>query len=44
MRGVVHALGDHARIALVSMGGAGFTANFDYMRVYAAHGCSPNVR
>jgi arabinan endo-1,5-alpha-L-arabinosidase len=29
-----HQLGDGARIGLVSMGGAGFTANFDYVRVY----------
>ncbi|MGI8855314.1 MAG: family 43 glycosylhydrolase, partial [Thermomicrobiales bacterium] len=29
------ALGRDARIGLVSMGGAGFTANFDYVRVYA---------
>ena len=28
-------LGRDARIGLVSMGGAGFTANFDYVRVYA---------
>ncbi len=27
-------LGTQARIGLVSMGGAGFTANFDYVRVY----------
>jgi arabinan endo-1,5-alpha-L-arabinosidase len=29
-----HALGDDARIGLVSMGGSGFTAEFDYVRVY----------
>lgn len=29
-----HNLGDNARIGLVSMGGSGFTANFDYVRVY----------
>jgi arabinan endo-1,5-alpha-L-arabinosidase len=29
-----HKLGSHARIGLVSMGGSGFTANFDYVRVY----------
>lgn len=29
-----HQLGTDARIGLVSMGGAGFTANFDYVRVY----------
>lgn len=29
-----HKLGDNARIGLVSMGGSGFTANFDYVRVY----------
>jgi arabinan endo-1,5-alpha-L-arabinosidase len=29
-----HQLGSNARIGLVSMGGAGFTANFDYVRVY----------
>jgi arabinan endo-1,5-alpha-L-arabinosidase len=28
-------LGSDARIGLVAMGGAGFTANFDYVRVYA---------
>ena len=32
-----HALGQNARIGLVSMGGAGFTANFDYVRVYQLH-------
>jgi arabinan endo-1,5-alpha-L-arabinosidase len=35
-----HNLGDAAKIGLVSMGGAGFVANFDYVRVYRAHGCS----
>ncbi|HEU5100483.1 MAG TPA: family 43 glycosylhydrolase, partial [Roseiflexaceae bacterium] len=29
-----HILGDSARIGLVSMGGSGFVANFDYVRVY----------
>jgi arabinan endo-1,5-alpha-L-arabinosidase len=29
-----HQLGANARIGLVSMGGSGFTANFDYVRVY----------
>jgi arabinan endo-1,5-alpha-L-arabinosidase len=29
-----HQLGDSARIGLVSMGGASFVANFDYVRVY----------
>ncbi len=29
-----HALGGSARIGLVSLGGAGFTARFDYLRVY----------
>jgi arabinan endo-1,5-alpha-L-arabinosidase len=29
-----HALGTDAKIGLVSMGGAGFVANFDYVRVY----------
>jgi hypothetical protein len=29
-----HELGSDASIRLVSMGGAGFTANFDYVRVY----------
>ncbi|MFL5735317.1 MAG: family 43 glycosylhydrolase [Chloroflexia bacterium] len=29
-----HNLGTGARIGLVSMGGSGFTANFDYVRVY----------
>jgi arabinan endo-1,5-alpha-L-arabinosidase len=37
-----HVLGPTARIGLVSMGGAGFTANFDYVRVYRAKRCSPN--
>ena len=30
-----HQLGSNARIGLVSMGGSGFSANFDYVRVYA---------
>ena len=30
-----HALGSKARIGLAAMGGSGFTANFDYVRVYA---------
>lgn len=29
-----HSLGEDARIGLVAMGGAGFVANFDYVRVY----------
>ncbi|HEX5809208.1 MAG TPA: family 43 glycosylhydrolase, partial [Anaerolineales bacterium] len=29
-----HQLGPNARIGLVSMGGSGFTANFDYVHVY----------
>jgi arabinan endo-1,5-alpha-L-arabinosidase len=29
-----HELGADASIGLVSMGGSGFTANFDYVRVY----------
>jgi arabinan endo-1,5-alpha-L-arabinosidase len=29
-----HNLGASARIGLISMGGSGFTANFDYVRVY----------
>ncbi|MBN9391469.1 MAG: family 43 glycosylhydrolase [Chloroflexi bacterium] len=29
-----HNLGSNAKIGLVSMGGSGFTANFDYVRVY----------
>ena len=33
-----HSLGRGARIGLVAMGGAGFTANFDYVRVYRVHG------
>jgi arabinan endo-1,5-alpha-L-arabinosidase len=32
-----HALGDGARIGLVAMGGSGFTADFDYVRVNATH-------
>lgn len=33
-----HALGRDARIGLVAMGGAGFSANFDYVRVYTVPG------
>jgi len=33
-----HQLGDQAKIGLVSMGGSGFTANFDYVRVYRVRG------
>jgi arabinan endo-1,5-alpha-L-arabinosidase len=29
-----HALGQNARIGLVAMGGAGFRADFDYVRVH----------
>jgi arabinan endo-1,5-alpha-L-arabinosidase len=32
-----HSLGHQTRIALVSMGGAGFTVSFDYVRVYKTH-------
>ena len=32
--GWTHALGANERIGLVSMGGSGFVANFDYVRVY----------
>ena len=35
-----HTLGDAAQIGLVSMGGSGFTAEFDYVRVYRAQGCA----
>lgn len=28
-----HALGDHARVGLVAMGGSGFAARFDYLRL-----------
>ena len=43
-----HSLGDAARIGLVSMGRLpevreNFTANFDYVRVYRAHGCTPST-
>ena len=31
---LTHQLGQAARIGLVAMGGAGFTALFDYVRVY----------
>ncbi|MDQ3007375.1 MAG: arabinan endo-1,5-alpha-L-arabinosidase, partial [Chloroflexota bacterium] len=30
-----HQLGSNAQIGLVSMGGSGFTANFEYIRVYS---------
>ena len=30
-----HALGANAKIGLVALGGSGFTARFDYVRVYA---------
>ncbi len=33
-----HQLGENARIGLVSMGGSGFVANFDYVRVYKLDG------
>lgn len=33
-----HEIGSDAAIGLVSMGGAGFTANFDYVRVYRLKG------
>ena len=33
-----HDLGSDARIGLVSMGGSGFTAEFDYVRVYRPEG------
>ena len=33
-----HQLGSDAHIGLVSMGGSGFTANFDYVRVYQLKG------
>jgi arabinan endo-1,5-alpha-L-arabinosidase len=32
-----HQLGDGARIGLVAMGGSGFTADFDYVRVFRTH-------
>lgn len=32
-----HDLGNGARIGLVAMGGSGFTAEFDYVRVYGVH-------
>ena len=32
-----HSLGANAKIGLVSMGGSGFTADFDYVRVYAVN-------
>lgn len=34
-------LGRGARIGLVAFGGAGFTANFDYVRVYAVAAVNP---
>ena len=33
-----HNLGQSARIGLASMGGSGFTAKFDYVRVYRLNG------
>jgi len=33
-----HELGSNTSIGLVSMGGSGFTANFDYVRVYRLNG------
>ena len=39
-----HALGTDARIGLVSMGGSGFTAEFDYVRVYRPEAWSPSGR
>ncbi|MCP9487065.1 MAG: family 43 glycosylhydrolase [Gaiellaceae bacterium MAG52_C11] len=38
-----HSLADE-RIGLVSMGGSGFIAEFDYVRVYRAHGCSQAIK
>jgi len=35
-----HNLGPNARIGLVSMGGSGYTANFDYVHVYQLAGAS----
>jgi arabinan endo-1,5-alpha-L-arabinosidase len=35
-----HALGADASIGLVSMGGAGFTATFDYVRTFELTGGS----
>jgi arabinan endo-1,5-alpha-L-arabinosidase len=35
-----HELDDAAKIGLVSLGGSGFTAHFDYVRVYRVRGCS----
>src|SRR5215210_1244981 len=37
-----HALASE-RIGLVSMGGAGFTSEFDYVRVYRAHECAQST-
>jgi arabinan endo-1,5-alpha-L-arabinosidase len=39
-----HTLGSDARIGLVSMGGAGFTAEFDHVRVYRALGCNRSFK
>ena len=33
-----HNLGDDAQIGLVSMGGSGFTAEFDYVRTFEVKG------
>jgi arabinan endo-1,5-alpha-L-arabinosidase len=38
-----HELGDAVKIGLVSLGGSGFVADFDYVRVYRVHGCSQPV-
>ncbi len=38
-----HNLGSNARIGLVSMGGSGYTANFDYVHVYQLAGESGTV-
>ena len=35
-----HTLGSNAKIGLVSMGGSGYTANFDYVRVYQLAGAA----
>jgi arabinan endo-1,5-alpha-L-arabinosidase len=35
-----HRIRDAAKIGLVALGGSGFTANFDYVRVYRVLGCS----
>jgi arabinan endo-1,5-alpha-L-arabinosidase len=39
-----HNLGPDARIGLVSMGGSGFTAEFDYVRVYRLEGWNASGR